>query len=232
MVNRITVAKSFPKLNESWLSKFELELKEELGFCSLPEDYKGFLLKSNGGIVYPNDLDTGNTEYEQIVQFNSPLQYKDGSFEKPALIMLYTVWLEEEMRPLEDEIEEWDLYSLKESNIYSREDFDILPDQMMSFGLCNYMGSGDVLAMSLAEEDYGCVYYLNSKVSHPANFFADFFKDRIDAIYAEYGINGDTDLESEAYNEVQNVIKKAHFVKVADSFDSFWNGLEITRYEL
>lgn len=41
----IEVKKSFPKLTETTLSKFEKLLEEEFDFNSLPQDYKDFLFE-------------------------------------------------------------------------------------------------------------------------------------------------------------------------------------------
>lgn len=143
---KIQVKQSFPRLSAQWLSRFEQQLHEEFNFAPLPEDYMNFLLDYNGGIIYPNDLEDTSDAYQETVNFETPLVYNDGSIDTPSLIMLYTVWLEEQMRPLEDQIENWDIYSLIPSNHYSRDEYDILPKQMISIGLCNYEGSGGCIS--------------------------------------------------------------------------------------
>ncbi|WP_267740671.1 SMI1/KNR4 family protein [Myroides injenensis] len=228
MEQNIKLLYPYPKLNGSWITKLERLLQEELGLNQLPEDYKAFLLRSNGGIISPNILNEDESENKEVVKFKSSLMTKDNAFVCPSLIMMYVVWLEEEMMPLYDEIEYWNMRWVKESNIaYSRENPDILPDQMLCIGLCNKRDDKDVIALSLAEQDYGSIYYFDSRVKSCPKLFGDFFKKRIDDIYKHYNIDKNTNLNSEEYIEIRSAIKQAYFVKVADSFDSFWKSLYI-----
>lgn len=226
----IEIKGSFPKLDEKLLRKFEKLLEDRFKFKSLPQEYKDFLLKHNGGYIHPNDLVYEDKEFEEVVSFSTPLEFRDGSIDEPNLIMMFTVWLEEDMRAFEDSIEDWDIYSIVPSNIYSREDFDILPKFMMSIGLCNSMNSGDLLCISLYEDDFGSIYYHPSKSVHPVPFYGDFFTNRRTEIYEKYKIDAETDLDSPEFDEVNDEIKRAYFVKVADSFNDLWKNLKIIRY--
>ena len=230
MNTSIQLQKSFPKLTESTLSKFEKLLEEEFNIKYLPQDYKDFLLKHNGGYIYPNDLVYEDKEFEEVVSFTTPLYFRDGTIDEPNLIMMFTAWVEEDMKAFEDTIEDWDIYSIIPSNIYSRDDFDVLPDFLLSIGLCNNTSSGDMICISLYEEDFGSIYYHPSKSMHPVPFYGDFFKKRIENIYGQYQITDDTDLDLPEFDEANDAIRRAYFVKAADSFNDFWKGLKIVRY--
>lgn len=226
----IEVKKSFPKLTETTLSKFEKLLEEKFDFKSLPQDYKDFLLQHNGGYIFPNNLVYEDKEFEEEVTFSTPLKFRNGSIDEPSLIMMFTAWIEEDMKEFENTIEDWDIYSIIPSNKYSREDFDILPNFMLSIGLCNNPSSGDILCISLYEEDFGSIYYHPSKSIHPVPFYGDFFKNRTDIIYEKYQINEETDLDDPKYADVNDELKRVNFVKIAENFDEFWRSLKIISY--
>lgn len=128
---------SFPKLTNESLAKLEQILKEEFDYPSIPNDYKEFLLKYNGGYVSPGYIDdTDEFEHTHEIVFETPLKWvrADNKPVMPNLQSFFTVWLKEEMN--EDEVEVWGLPDLVLSNEHSKYDFEVLPDNMMSIAKC------------------------------------------------------------------------------------------------
>ena len=59
---------SHPKLSEDLISELEKILYKRFDYPALPNDYKSFLLKNNGGYVVPGYIeDTDDKEHTQTV---------------------------------------------------------------------------------------------------------------------------------------------------------------------
>lgn len=228
--------KSFPKLNDELLKKVERILAEKFDYQNIPSDYKNFLLKHNGGYVSPGFVDdTDDFEHTHEVVFNTPLKWvKDNNRPvTPALISFFGVWLEADMN--EKEVQDWDLLELISSNEYSKYDFDVLPDKMMSIAKCGHPDAGDILCLSLDNEDYGAVYYNYGMCDHPALFHGDFYQKASNKVVEKYGLSDDDlrniDEENPKDRTIINELKKAFFVKVSNSFSEFLNHCKIVKVE-
>ncbi|MFC7348313.1 SMI1/KNR4 family protein [Chryseobacterium zhengzhouense] len=227
---------AFPKLNEKLLAKVESTLEQRFGYKNIPTDYKNFLLNNNGGYVSPGYIDdTDDAEHTQEVVFETSLKWvrMNNAPVEPALICFFGVWLEDDMN--EDEVENWDLPELILSNANSKEDFDVLPDHMMSIASCQHPDASDILCISLDEQDYGSIYYNYGMCDHPSNFHGDFYEKAVNIVLQKHHLsNEDTyNLDEENPNDrkIINELKRATFVKVGNSFTEFLENCKIIDVE-
>lgn len=223
---------SFPKLTNELLVKLEQILKEEFDYPSIPNDYKEFLLKYNGGYVSPGYIDdTDEFEHTHEIVFETPLKWvrADNKPVMPNLQSFFTVWLKEEMN--EDEVEVWGLPDLVLSNEHSKYDFEVLPDNMMSIAKCGHPDSADILCLSLDDEDYGAVYYRYGMCDHPALFHGNVYQEMSDKVMEKYQVSDDFDEYDPKNKHIVNELKKAVFVKVANSFDEFLKNCRMVSVE-
>ncbi|WP_338759449.1 SMI1/KNR4 family protein [Bernardetia sp. ABR2-2B] len=225
---------SFPSLTENLITKLETILQKEFGYPSIPNDYKEFLLKSNGGYVSPGYVeDTEITQHQKEVVFETPLKWVKNNNEpvKPCLVAFFVVWLENDMN--ESEVEDWDMSELVASNEHSKLDFDILPNNMMSIAKCSHPDCADMLCISLDEKEYGSIYYNYGLCNHPANFHGNFYQNRIEKVFEEYNIDSYEQIDEETIKgqEVIDHIKRAYFVKVGNSFSEFLESCKVIEVE-
>lgn len=225
---------SFPKLDPSSLDILEKILKEQFDYPSLPQDYKDFLLANNGGYVSPGYIDDNKEEehLEEVV-FETPLQWAkiDNKPVTPCIFMFFTVWIESQMD--ENDISDWNIYELVQSNKHSRFDFDVLPKNMMSIAKCSHPDSADMLCISLDESDYGSVYYTYDMWYYPAKFHGDFYDVRKQSILDKYDFNAEEeiDLETAKGQKARFELDRVPYVKVASSFKEFLNSLKTIKVE-
>ncbi|WP_338815399.1 SMI1/KNR4 family protein [Bernardetia sp. Wsw4-3y2] len=225
---------SFPSLTENLISKLNTILSQEFGYNSIPDDYKSFLLKNNGGYVLPGYIeDTEITQHQKEVVFETPLRWaKDNNKPvRPCLVAFFVVWLEDDMD--ENEVEDWEMAELVASNEHSKLDFDILPNNMMSIAKCSHPDCADMLCISLDKKEYGSVYYNYGLCDHPANFHGDFYNDRIETIFKQYNITSYEEIDEETIEGqiIIDQIKSAYFVKVGNSFSEFLENCKIIEVE-
>lgn len=227
---------SFPKLNEKLLKQIEELLEKRFNFKNLPNDYKSFLLKHNGGFVSPGFIDdTEETEHQKEITFETPLKWvkMDNMPVRPALISFFGIWLENEMN--ENDVENWDLSDLILSNANSKEDFDILPDNMISIANCQHPDASDILCISLDSEDYGNIYYNYGMCEHPLKGHGDYYENRKSAVIKKYNLKAENTYELDENKtedrKIINELKKATFVKVANSFTEFLDNCKVTETE-
>ncbi|MVX34479.1 MULTISPECIES: SMI1/KNR4 family protein [Myroides] len=225
--NKIILKDSFPALSKEQINTFEKRLIDKFSFPPLPEDYKAFLLQNNGGYVSPGVIDEGHSH---DIVFDTPLQWVRAEGKpkvRPNIYCFFAVWLPDEMNI--DEVTNEDLYTLEASNAYSREDFDVLPTLMMSIGMTSHEASGDLLAISLEEEEYGAVYYSYNNATHPAKFHGDYYDKAAQVIIDTHKLTPEiyNNLEGEEKRKMEDLFKKAYFVKVANSFTEFLNNCEV-----
>lgn len=230
------IKQSFPKLNNELLAKIENILKDRFGYANIPTEYKDFLLENNGGYVSPGFIDDNeNSEHTQEIIFETPLKWvkMNNAPVKPALICFFGVWLEDDMN--ENDVENWDLPELILSNANSKEDFDVLPDNMMSIASCQHPDASDLLCISLETYDYGAIYYNYGMCDHPAKFHGDFYENASEFILKKYNLsNEDTyklDEENPKDRIIINELKRAAFVKVGNSFSEFLNNCKTIEVE-
>jgi hypothetical protein len=192
----MVIKQSFPKLSEKLLDKTESTLKKRFGYPALPREYREFLLKNNGGFVSPGFADDSDSaEHQEEVQFETSLKWAGDNDRQvtPCIIMFFGIWLEDEMNKAD--VENWSLCELILSNGHSREEFDVLPENMMSIAKCGHPEAADMLCISLGETDYGSVYYNYGMCDHPAKFHGSIYDDRIKAIYEKHKINAESVLD-------------------------------------
>ena len=207
--NNMTLKHSFPKLTADLLDKAENILKEKFGYTKLPIDYRNFLLQHNGGFVSPGYVDDSDTlDHTQEFVFDTPLKWaRDNNRSvKPCIVMFFGIWLEDELPEDYDAPDDLDLFELIASNEHSREDFDVLPDNMMSIAKCSHPEAADMLCISLDETDYGSVFYYYDMWNHPGKFHGDYYEKK---------------------KEITNEHKRVPFVKVANSFNEFIQNCKI-----
>lgn len=215
---------SFPDLTDAQLDKTDAILHERFGYSPTPKEYRAFLLQHNGGFVTPGYIDSKTTgkQTSEIV-FDTPLNWvRDNNRSvTPSLVAFFGIWLREEMNMAD--IENDKLYELILSNEHSREDFDILPDNMLSIAQCSHPDAADILCLSLDKEDYGAVYYRYGMCDHPAQFHGSYYEDNVTEVATRHNINDldEIDTDTPEGRSIMNELKKATFVKVASSFATF-----------
>ena len=224
---------SFPRLTENLLFKLEEIVRHKFDYPSLPQDYKDFLLKHNGGHVSPGYIDDTDTiAHTEEVVFETPLKWiRDNNKPvTPCLVSFFVVWLEDMD---ESEVKDWEMLELVASNEHSKYDFEILPNQMMSIAKCSHPDCADMLCLSLSDEEYGAFYYNYGLSDHPANFHGDFYDKRIESILKKYDIDSYEQIEAHTKKgqKIIDEIKKAYFVKVADNFTTFLNNCKVVKIE-
>jgi hypothetical protein len=221
---------SFPNLNEELFNKAEKILEERFGYSNIPDEYKQFLLKNNGGYVSPGFIDdTENTEHDKEVVFDTPLKWaKDNDRPvTPSIIMYFGIWLKDDME--ESEIENWDLNELILSNEHSKNDFNVLPDNMMSIAKCSHPEADDMLCLSVDKTDFGAVYFYYGMHYYPANFMGTYYADKTKKIFEHHNIQSENDIDEHTSlgKEILIQLARVPFVKVADSFTEFLNSCRI-----
>lgn len=215
---------SFPELNVELLNKQIQQLDQSFGFKDLPQDYKAFLLKQNGGFVSPGIIDLSDTAvtYKQVC-FDTILQKDKDSKEvvSPSLYSFSAVWLNDLMD--KDKVENWDLFEVMASNEYLHAYFSIMPDNMLSIASCNGRNHNDMVCLSLDPSEFGAVYYYYNNVNGPSKFPSDYHQKATQEVYDFYRITKDTFLSSNfpEHKAIVNALKKTYFVKVADNFTEF-----------
>ncbi len=215
---------SFPPLTKELLQEQMSILKDMFGFAELPLDYQEFLLQNNGGFVSPGLIDSGDTatDYKQICFDTTLLKTLDSTQTiKASLYSFSAVWLNDKMD--KDAVEQWDLFELMASNRYLRSYFDIMPNQMIAIGSCNGRNPLDMICLSLAEKDFGAVYYYFNNANGPEHFEGSYQQSQLQKVYDTYGIEHNSFLSSSSQKDavVHDAILKTYFVKIADSFKDF-----------
>lgn len=217
---------SFPKLKDNLLDKVDIVLNENFGYSAMPADYRKFLLKNNGGYVSPGFIDdTDKTTHTQEIIFDTPLKWARDNDKPvtPCLVMFFGIWLESEMN--ENEVENWDLYDLILSNEHSKNDFDILPNNMMSIAKCSHPDADDMLCISVDKIDYGSVYFYYGMHDHPVNPMGSYYADKAEKIFEYYKIENEDDIDEDTAEgkEILTQLSRVPFIKVANSLNEFLN---------
>lgn len=232
---------SFPPLDEASFQNLEAVLLDWFEYPSLPADYREFLLKHNGGIVdpgygveeVPSILDEGPS---QLVVFDTPLRWarKEGQPPcTPALVAFFGARLPKYLNPSAIPDTARKPPELIASNEHSKIDFDVLPDKMMSIGICSDRYQPDLLCLSLDPRDFGNVYYYDCLVYHPMRSHGDYYDDKRRQIMTKYALESEDEIDSdsEAGGDALFELGRVHFVKVADSFTAFLANCRIVERE-
>ncbi|TAF65396.1 MAG: SMI1/KNR4 family protein [Cytophagales bacterium] len=239
MTLSFTLKHSFPKLTENDLLHLEAALSEKFDYPALPQDYKQFLLANNGGYVSHGDIDIiesgyrfeDEEEWERMkkVYFETPLFWvRDNNRPvQPAIVMFCGFWRETTMKV--EQLNKWqkELGEIIAANEYSKHDFNVLPDKLISIGQCGDIQAGDLLCISLAEEDYGSIYYYYNMWYYPAKFHGTYYADKEQAILKKYGLTDPTQIDKRTAlgKQIEEELRRVPFVKVADSFTDFLENL-------
>lgn len=205
--------KQGPPLTKRAWQRLESTLRDQFGITKLPPDYAAFLLQHNGGYVSPGHVDdTSDTEHREEMVFETPLVWaRDGNRPvRPCLVMFFFAWVAEEM---DDPPDDEEMYELVSSNAYSRFDFDVLPDGMMSIAKCSHPHAADMLCLDLSAADFGAVYYHYDKWYYPGNFHGDYYAKREAEVRQRGG-------------DIEDALKRVPFVRVASSFREFLQSLQ------
>lgn len=226
---------SFPKLTENLIHKLGTVLQKDFEYSSIPDDYKKFLLKNNGGFVVPGYIeDTDDTEHTEEIVFETPLKWVRDNNKPvtPSIVMFFGVWMKEEMK--EEDVENWDLFDLVLSNEHSKNDFEILPDNMMSVAKCSHPDADDMLCISVDESDYGSVYFYYGMHHHPGKFMGSYYEDKFNHILKHYNIKDEEaiDQDTKEGQEIMYHLERVPFVKVADSLDIFLRNCKRVKTEV
>jgi hypothetical protein len=230
-----TLKHSFPKLSENDLLHLEAALSEKFGYPALPQDYKQFLLAHNGGYVSPGDIDNIEADYqlEEVgsVYFETPLFWAKINNQpvQPAVVMFYSFYRDETMKY--ESFNKWqeEMGGIVASNEHSKYEFEVLPDKMMSIGKAQHIEAADILCMSLAEEDYGSIYYYYGMWYYPAKFHGTYYADKEQVILKKYGLTDPTQIDKRTAlgKQIEEELRKVPFVKVANSFTDFLSRLKV-----
>ena len=215
---------SFPALTEASMVKLEAIMKEKFGYGPLPDDYKNFLLKNNGGYVSPGYIDdTDNVYHSEEIVFDTPLKWAliNNDPVTPCIVLFFGVFFKDEMN--KDDVQKKELYELVASNYHSKIEFDVLPPDMISIANCSHPDADDMLCISLAKDDYGAVYYYYGMHYYPANYHGSYYEDKKKSILNYYELESvnDIDINSSLADEILNALERVPFVKLADSFGEF-----------
>ncbi len=235
MPDGIVVEDQFPRLDEEVLTRIEKVLNERFGYPTMPSDFKRFLLKHNGCRLTATESDA-----EVGISIDVPF------LEEVPVAGIFGIWLPrfKGQVPLHDDWPE-----LFASNENSKENFDVLPDKMMSFAY-EHRDSGSLFAMSVDPRDYGIVYFYYDQ--HLYSIFGQkrsqelsgecYYGRAMRAVLEKHGVAEKQIKRFEVYGEVSlNKIMndpaelsdeclielgRAMFIPVAPSFDAFMNRLQ------
>jgi len=228
----------FPEIDNNTLQKIEDSLESRFGYANLPEDYKSFLLKSNG-YVFRSDID--NDEY-----FGFQIEYPYAAF--ADVYSVFGAWHSSFGKPQGSQLEYPELFS---SNENSKFDFDVLPDGMMSIA-CQ-MNGGCLFAMSVSKTDFGKIYFFDdgyyesaARNQQPEWDEEKYRSDRTENIlskYPEYRKDIENlwanmrDMSSEEVQKIESTLPEScrfeldsrHMIPVAASFNEFIQKLEVKK---
>lgn len=145
MFKKTNIIPQFPSLTKDELMDKEECLKKRFGYNCMPEQYCNYLMKVNGSRFYLFDDEKVKNQIETNLPF---IRFSNVSG-------IFGVWLDR-FEGMEPSNVHWP--ELFASNENSKEDFGILPDNMMSFAY-EHESSGSLFSISTDERDFGKVYY-------------------------------------------------------------------------
>ncbi len=226
----MNIIRSHPKLNQALIEQLEQLMHAKFDYPSIPDDYKSFLMKNNGGYVVPGYVeDNDKYEHSEEIVFDTPLKWSKDNDRAvmPCIVIFFGVWLPEDMNL--EEVEDDSLYDLIASNEHSKFDFEVLPDRMMSIAKCSHPDASDILCISLTEEDYGSIYYYYGMWDFPAKWHGSYYDDKISDIFNKYNIEDYDDIDEDTVvgNQIIAELDRVPFVKVANSFSEFLGNCKI-----
>lgn len=234
MTNDIEVISQFPALTTEEIIDIEKGLRNKFGYPAIPKEYKAFLGKTNGCLFKVDDED-------DFVALALNLPFAEFA----SVAGISGVW-QSKYENLTGVHPEWP--ELFVSNQNSKENFNVLPDQMMSFAYEDE-SSGSFFAMSVAKEDFGKIYYYHDDYLY--SIFGRkrmleshgycYYDRKIEGILKTHGINlaeveylrckGHFDSE-EIISNVEGLsadclfeLERAKFIPVAESLDDFTSKL-------
>ncbi|WP_444895004.1 SMI1/KNR4 family protein [Microbulbifer sp. SSSA005] len=146
MFKNIDVIPQFPSLTPDDILDISNRLKDRFGYKKFPSEYGDFLQETNGCLFSSNDEDL-----EIGIQLKTDLPF----IQKANVAGIFGVWYDRF-----DGNKPSNLYwpELFASNENSKENFDVLPDNMMSFAYEDE-SCGSLFAISTDQRDFGQVYY-------------------------------------------------------------------------
>jgi hypothetical protein len=190
------------------------------------------LLANNGGWASPSGIDSDSGEHEHAVVFDTPLLWARDNDRpvSPEVVFFFFAYDATTMRDTTLEKSDPSLYELVASNRYSREDFDVLPQGMMSIAKVGHPEAADMLCISLSQSDYGAVYYHYGMCDHPSRFHGDFYDRRARELLTPFGDAADAALDDEDHPQhaaINEALKRVQFVRVGDSFEDWLSRLRV-----
>ena len=206
--------KSIDLKNAYKLSSYKLTKDEKDLFSSLPNDYRDFLKKTNGGMTVDSAQCFFKTDLAR--KFEDGRVYEDSANGIEELFGFLSYENEEPGKEFE-----YPMSILHQHyDRYLEEQF--LPDNVIVIGRCI---QNSLIAISLNEDDYGSVYYWEWYWQYP--WFEETFKKRISVVSAKYENLKDilSDPNDPQFSEACNALSYATLVKVSDSFTDFIDNL-------
>ena len=180
-LNNIPIIPQFPSLDDHEIQQVENELFHRFGYATLPMDYKEFLKHANGCFFDLPD--------EELVTIQFTVPFLDVI----PIEGIFGIW-----RPRFQGLPHLykNLPELFASNENSKENFDVLPEQMLSFAYEDE-GSGSLYAMSLDERNYVHVYLYSDMYMYSIlgrqymleHYGYCFYDRRVQHILLKYGIS-------------------------------------------
>lgn len=237
MLKSVEIIPQFPALTESEIEAIEIQLKSRFNYQRLPEEYKHFLQKTNGYLFQTDEEE----DIRLIYELNLPF------IEAISVVGIFGIW-QSKYENIPDTHPEWP--ELFASNENSREHFDILPDDMMSFAYEDE-ASGSLFTISLANKDFGKVYlyyddYMYSIACQGRmieKYGYCYFEKKIEDILKKYNINektiaslkeGGNLYNTRAAMQLNNLtqdcifeLERVSFIPIAPSFKHFIDDLKI-----
>jgi len=144
MFENMEIIKQFPDLTIDEIEDVAIRLKDRFGYEYFPVQYGNFLIEKNGCLFQAKD-----EGLEVSVDLDLPF------IKSTQVAGIFGVWLDRFDGADSGNIEWPELFA---SNENSKENFDVLPHNMMSFAY-EAEGSGSLFAISTDQRDLGCVYF-------------------------------------------------------------------------
>ncbi|MEZ6139351.1 MAG: SMI1/KNR4 family protein [Zavarzinella sp.] len=228
----------FPALTSKELAKIEKLLKKRFGYPSIPPELKQFLLEHNGCKFQSSKKDS-----ETGIKVNLPF------LEYAPVAGIFGIWQDrfDDVQNLDRDYPE-----LFASNENSKENFDVLPDKMMSFAF-EHIDTGSLFAVSVAERDYGVVYYyydqymysIVGRIRSIEKIGDCYYNQKIGKILEKYKVNKEDvcsndgvysdhihdDDSLDLSEECRFELSRTYFVPVAPTFAEFLNRLKAFKLE-
>lgn len=240
MMDGVEVISQFPSLSSNEILEVEKELGDRFGYARIPEEYKVFLSNTNGCFYKTNEAEDSFF----ALKVNLPF------IESVGVSGIFGVW--QSKYEVQDGIHpEWP--ELFASNENSKENFDVLPEQMMSFAYEDE-SSGSLFAMSVADVDFGQIYYYHDDYLYTIigrkrmieSHGYCYYDRKIEEILKKYKVSsiqiegfkekgrldaGDIILNAKGLTkECVFELERSAFIPVATSLNQFINKLKVISY--